>query len=102
MKRIVITGLGALTPIGIGAEAFHKAQLEGQSGVGTISHFDASELSCQIAGEVKADINTWLDKKQQNFITCIFSSRRKNIMVSQVYSKVHSSLSFKFWSLLLV
>ncbi|MCA9836381.1 MAG: beta-ketoacyl-ACP synthase II [Trueperaceae bacterium] len=65
MKRIVITGMGTLNPLGIGADAFHKAQLAGESGAGIISQFDASNLSCQIAAEVKADMSQWLDRKQQ-------------------------------------
>jgi len=54
-RRVVITGLAAITPIGCGAEAFHRAQLEGASGVRAISRFDASELSVRIAAEVDAD-----------------------------------------------
>jgi 3-oxoacyl-[acyl-carrier-protein] synthase II len=53
--RVVITGLGPVTPIGIGAEAYHKAQLAGKSGVRTITQFDASNLKCRIAGE--CDVN---------------------------------------------
>lgn len=65
MKRVVITGMGALTPIGIGVKAFHEAQLAGQSGAGIIEQFDASKLSCQIAAEVNVDMSEWLDRKQQ-------------------------------------
>ncbi len=65
MKRIVVTGMGALTPLGIGIEAFHEAQLAGRSGASKISQFDPSKLTCQIAAEVKADMSQWLDRKQQ-------------------------------------
>lgn len=65
MKRIVVTGMGALTPLGIGAQSFHQKQLAGESGADIIQQFDASQLSCQIAAEVKADMNHWLDRKQQ-------------------------------------
>ena len=52
-KRVVITGLGALTPVGNGKENFYNALLAGQSGIGPITHFDASEYATRIAGEVK-------------------------------------------------
>ena len=51
-KRVVITGLGAITPIGNTAEAFWQALLAGQSGIGMITRFDASEYDAKIAGEV--------------------------------------------------
>ncbi|HET7558345.1 MAG TPA: beta-ketoacyl-ACP synthase II [Limnochordia bacterium] len=51
--RVVITGVGLITPTGVGAEATWKAILSGQSGIGPITHFDASEMPVRIAGEVK-------------------------------------------------
>lgn len=64
-KRVVITGLGAITPIGIGKDPFWKALLEGQSGVGPITHFDPSEYTTQFAGEVKEfDATEYMDKKK--------------------------------------
>ncbi|GLV47560.1 3-oxoacyl-[acyl-carrier-protein] synthase 2 [Thermus sp. LT1-2-5] len=64
MRRVVVTGLGALTPIGVGQEAFHKAQLEGKSGVRPITRFDASALPVRIAAEVDVDPEAFLDKKE--------------------------------------
>ena len=52
MRRVVVTGLGPVTPIGNGAEAFLRGQHEGRNGIRTITRFDASELSVRIAGEV--------------------------------------------------
>lgn len=52
-RRVVITGLGALSPNGIGRENFWKNTCGGVSGIGRIAGFDPSGLSCQIAGEVK-------------------------------------------------
>jgi len=52
-RRAVITGVGAVSPNGIGREAFWKATVEGRSGVGPITRFDASRLSVRIAGEVR-------------------------------------------------
>jgi len=53
MKKIVITGMGAVTPLGIGVENFWNNLIEGKSGIDTIKSFDTSELAVQIAGEVK-------------------------------------------------
>jgi 3-oxoacyl-[acyl-carrier-protein] synthase II len=53
MKKIVITGMGAITPIGIGVDEYWKNLLAGKSGIERISSFDPSELAVQIAGEVK-------------------------------------------------
>jgi len=52
-RRVAVTGMGALTPIGIGVEAFWKSILGGCSGVGPVHHFDASGLPAQIAGYVR-------------------------------------------------
>ncbi|MBE9067462.1 beta-ketoacyl-ACP synthase II [Leptolyngbya cf. ectocarpi LEGE 11479] len=52
-KRVVITGMGALTPIGNTLEAYWQGLLAGKSGIGPITLFDASKHKCRIAGEVK-------------------------------------------------
>jgi 3-oxoacyl-[acyl-carrier-protein] synthase II len=52
-KRVVITGLGLVTPLGIGVEASWKAAVEGRSGICHITQFDASSMPVRIAGEVK-------------------------------------------------
>src|SRR5207237_9372878 len=52
-KRVGITGVGAVTPVGLDVPSTWAALLEGQSGVGKITLFDASEYPVQIAGEVK-------------------------------------------------
>ena len=63
MDKIVITGMGAVTPIGIGVDTYWNNLIEGKSGIDIIKSFDASELAVQIAGEVK-DFNPsdWLPK----------------------------------------
>jgi 3-oxoacyl-[acyl-carrier-protein] synthase II len=48
-----VTGLGAVTPVGIGVAETWKNIVAGKSGIGRITHFDASAFACQIAGEVK-------------------------------------------------
>jgi 3-oxoacyl-[acyl-carrier-protein] synthase II len=62
-SRIVITGVGALSPNGIGRENYFAASKEGRSGVRTISSFDAASLPCRIAGEVDFDPLQWVDPK---------------------------------------
>lgn len=64
-NRVVITGIGAITPIGIGKDDFWQALLAGKSGIGRITRFDAAEYSAQIAGEVKDfDPSAYIDKKE--------------------------------------
>ena len=64
-KRVVITGLGAITPIGIGKDAFWEGLIEGKNGIGKITRFDASEYGAQIAGEVKGfEPTDYIDKKE--------------------------------------
>ena len=53
MKKIVITGMGAVTPVGIGVDEYWKNITEGVSGIDTIKAFDPSELAVQVAGEIK-------------------------------------------------
>jgi 3-oxoacyl-[acyl-carrier-protein] synthase II len=52
-RRVVVTGVGLVSPVGIGTEETWQAILEGKSGIGTISLFDPTGFSCKIAGEVK-------------------------------------------------
>ena len=61
MRRAVITGLGPVTPIGIGADDFYQAQLKGKSGVRHITNFDPAKLYSRIAGEVEIDFKQWLE-----------------------------------------
>src|SRR3954468_3099573 len=64
-RRAVVTGLGLVTPIGIGVDEVWKAALSGKSGIGPITHFDAKELPTRIAGEVKNfDPALYMDKKE--------------------------------------
>jgi len=52
-RRVVITGLGAVTPLGHQVEAFWQNLLAGQCGIARITRFDPSQFDCQIAAEVK-------------------------------------------------
>jgi len=65
MRRVVVTGLGVVSPLGIGADFFWKALVNGTSGVGRITRFDPTGYGCQIAAEVKGfDPLQWIDKKE--------------------------------------
>jgi len=53
MRRVAITGIGAITPVGNDAETFWASLLAGKSGIGPITHFDASRHAVRVAGEIK-------------------------------------------------
>jgi len=64
-RRVVVTGVGLLTPLGIGTEASWEAIKAGKSGIGPITQFDAAAFSCRIAGEVKDfDPAQYIEKKE--------------------------------------
>ncbi len=64
-RRVVVTGVGLLTPLGIGTEASWQAIRSGKSGIGPITRFDAAAFSCRIAGEVKEfDPAVYIEKKE--------------------------------------
>ena len=56
-RRVVVTGIGCVTPLGIGVDDTWKAAIAGQSGVRAISRFDAGEFASQIAGEVPGELD---------------------------------------------
>ena len=63
-RRVVVTGVGLVSPLGIGTEANWAALCAGQSGIGPITRFDATQFSARIAGEVKGfDPLRFVDKK---------------------------------------
>lgn len=65
LKRVVVTGLGAVTPVGLTVEETWKNLLAGVSGAAPITHFDCSQFKTQFACEVKGlDINQWIDRKE--------------------------------------
>jgi 3-oxoacyl-[acyl-carrier-protein] synthase II len=69
-KRVIITGMGTVSPNGIGNSQFSDAILAGKSGVGRISRFDASEIQVQIAGEVRGfDELAWVDKRDRKHVS---------------------------------
>ena len=73
MRRVVVTGLGIVSPLGTGIEEAWQRMLASESGAGPITKFDASDLPCRIAFEVKRgdgangtlNADQWLDSKEQ-------------------------------------
>jgi 3-oxoacyl-[acyl-carrier-protein] synthase II len=64
-KRIVITGMGILSPLGIGLEENWEAACQGKSGIGPLTRFDATDFTARIAGEVKGfNPEDFIDKKE--------------------------------------
>ncbi len=80
MRRVVVTGMGVATPLGLGFENVWKKLINGESGIGIISSFDTTELTAKIAGQVpngpraegKLDLSEWMPvkdvKKMDRFI----------------------------------
>jgi len=67
LKRVVVTGMGAVSPNGIGREAYWKATAGGVSGTGPITLFDASKLSCKVAAEVRDfDFDRYVSRKDRD------------------------------------
>ena len=69
-KRVVITGMGVVSPNGVGNEAFAEAIIAGKSGVRRIASFDASDIPVQIAGEVRDfDELAWVEKRDRKHVS---------------------------------
>ncbi len=80
-KRVVITGLGLVTPLGIGVEETWSALCQGKSGIGEITRFDTSDHTTKIAGEVKGfNAEDFLPKKDakrmENFVAYAVAAAR--------------------------
>lgn len=64
-QRVVITGIGAITPLGISIQEYWDGLISGRSGIRKITHFDPSEMPCQIAGEIpEFDPYKYIDRKE--------------------------------------
>src|SRR5438552_10053489 len=70
-SRIVITGVGALSPNGVGRERYFDSLASGRSGIRPITQFDASSLPCRVAGEVNGefDPSRWVDAKDMKHVS---------------------------------
>jgi 3-oxoacyl-[acyl-carrier-protein] synthase II len=70
LRRVAITGLGCVTPIGLGKDQFWSSIQSGQSGCGTISRFDASDLPVRIAAQVKGfDPDVYITAKDRQHVS---------------------------------
>ena len=68
MKRVVVTGIGTINPLGLGADAVWDALIAGQSGIRAIDDFDTEDLTCKVAGRVPSeniDLDSLLEPKEQ-------------------------------------
>jgi 3-oxoacyl-[acyl-carrier-protein] synthase II len=63
-QRVVVTGLGAITPLGLDVDSFYQGLLEGKSGITRIEAFDTEKYTCKIGGEIKDfDATNYMDPK---------------------------------------
>ena len=65
-RRVVITGMGVVSPIGNSVPEFDVGLRNGHNGIGPITHFDTTEYNIHIAGEVKIDFENKIDSKELN------------------------------------
>ena len=60
--RVVVTGMGAITPIGNDVESFWQALKDKTLGIGPITYFDTADFKCKLAAEVKDLRRTWIQR----------------------------------------
>ena len=72
MRRVVVTGLGLLTPLGLGTDINWKRLISGSVGINQIKNFDVSDLPCKIAGQIPTkkddpegglDVDDWIEPR---------------------------------------
>ncbi len=64
-RRVVVTGMGVVSPVGIGLENFWTNLVEGKSGINKVTRFDVEDMPTKVAGEVKDfDPEKWMDRKE--------------------------------------
>lgn len=63
-RKIALTGIGPITPVGAGTDAFWSSLTEGRTGIGPLTRFDTSEYPVKIAGEVDFDITDYLEPRR--------------------------------------
>ena len=77
MRRVVITGIGLVTPLGTGKEKAWTNLLNGECGIDTITQFDSSQHPVHIAAEVKDFVpENYIEKNSKIFTICDCSSKR--------------------------
>ena len=72
MRRVVVTGMGMVSPLGVGVGVNWQRLTAGQSGIGRITHFDPTEMTCQVAGQVprgdapdQLNLDRYIEPKEQ-------------------------------------
>lgn len=92
-RRVVVTGMGIVGPLGLGVENVWSRLIAGESGIGKITQFDASDLPAQVAGEVpngpreegKLTLSEWVPTKDQRkmdrFIHMAWLPQRKRLRI---------------------
>ena len=90
-RRVVITGMGAITPIGLSVDEFWDSVKQGKIGFDTITKFDASEYKCQLAAEVKGfEGKNYMDfkaaKRMELFSQYAVACRRMSMRISSTAS----------------
>ena len=72
-RRVVVTGMGVISPVGNDVESFWESITAGRSGIGPITRFDASTMRTRIAGEIKGyDPAEYFDRRDVRFARLLF------------------------------
>lgn len=105
-RRVVVTGLGAMSPNGFGIEEFWDATRNGRSGIDTIASFDPASLSCRIAGEVKKfrpeDFLSPRDvKRTGRVVPLAIAATKEALRVARVCSRDSSLEEKRSWGVVL-
>ena len=94
MRRVVVTGLGTVCPLGVGVRHVWRRLINAESGIGSIQSFDTSDLSCKIAGQLPPgrspdggfDPDEWVEpkdqKKMDRFIVCAIAAASEAVQDS--------------------
>ncbi len=103
-RRVVVTGLGLVTPLGVGVKETWAALCAGKSGIGEITKFDASKHETKIAAEVKGfDAKDFLPKKEvkrtQDFIAYAVAAAR--MALEDADFTIQEEVYYSIWSTLL-
>ena len=88
-RRVVVTGVGVITPVGNTVQEFWKSLVEGKSGIGVTTSFDASAYDCRIAGEIKgfnpsAFISPKEEKRMERFVQFAVSAAKMAVQDSGI------------------